>query len=264
MSTHQQWIELDSIINDYISESEQSVHKYFKLFHIAFRGMEQLGLDAFYQVKSVELPISANGTVTLPADYQTYSKVGIFNGAGELAPLAYNSNLSNFADQNPQRLSRVQATSVLSSSYNGSPVYCNYWYDGGYRNIYGVPSGNFIGDFKIDNAAGVILLGNYNLTADNGSPAMGGYVVLEYVASPQPDQPYYVPVQFREAIIAWLAWRDIQNLPPSPRRGYVTDKAAKKKEFYNERRLAIGRYKPFRLSEAYQVHLEGQRMCVKV
>jgi hypothetical protein len=71
------YIELDSVINDYLSESEQPIHKYFKVFHLAFRGFENLGLDFFYHVKSVKLPINANLTVNLPADYLNWTKVGV-------------------------------------------------------------------------------------------------------------------------------------------------------------------------------------------
>ena len=70
MKNVQGYITIDSVVNDYLDESEQSNHKYFKLWQLAFRGMEQLGLDFFYQVKSVKLPVDAtNQTVLLPADY---------------------------------------------------------------------------------------------------------------------------------------------------------------------------------------------------
>ena len=51
---HGNWITLDSCINDYLTESEQSIHKYSKLFHVGFRCMEDLGLDFFYQNYAVK------------------------------------------------------------------------------------------------------------------------------------------------------------------------------------------------------------------
>ena len=47
----QPYISIDSVINDYLNESEQSIIKYAKLWHIAFRGLEQMGLDFFYKIK---------------------------------------------------------------------------------------------------------------------------------------------------------------------------------------------------------------------
>ena len=84
---HQQWISIDEAITAYLDESEQSNHKYFKIWHLAFRGMTELGLDTFYLVKSVKLPVNANLTVTLPADYLNYSKVGVLNQQGEIIPM---------------------------------------------------------------------------------------------------------------------------------------------------------------------------------
>ena len=73
MGQNRQWILIDEAITAYMDEAELSNHKYFKLWHIAFRGLTELGLDAFYCVRSVKLPVNSNLTVTLPADYLNYS-----------------------------------------------------------------------------------------------------------------------------------------------------------------------------------------------
>ena len=44
------WITIDSIVRDYLDEAELSNHKYFKCWQLAFRGMEQLGIDFFYNI----------------------------------------------------------------------------------------------------------------------------------------------------------------------------------------------------------------------
>ena len=58
-NTHQQYVSLDTVINMYLDRSEQSIHKYYKCWQIAFSGMEELGLDFFYQIKSVKLPVNS-------------------------------------------------------------------------------------------------------------------------------------------------------------------------------------------------------------
>jgi hypothetical protein len=69
-SQERNYITLDSVINDYIDASEQSVHKYAKLYNIAYRGMEEMGLDFFYKIKTVKVPIdTTNYTAQLPNDY---------------------------------------------------------------------------------------------------------------------------------------------------------------------------------------------------
>jgi hypothetical protein len=244
---------LDSVITDYLNESEQSLHKYFKLWHIAFRGFEQLGLDFFYYVKSVKIPVNANLTVTLPADYLNWTKVGILNDSGEIIPLYYNDKLTTYADLLPNRIELTQDPQSAWLEWNNN-TWCNYWDGNNYINIYGVPSGEpFVGSFKVDTENGVILLDD-RFNRD--------YIMLEYVSSPVEGQDYYLPVQFREALVAWMAWRDSTSVPS---RTHVSlgDKAAKRHEFYNERKNAIARWHPIRKQEMYQASQEQTRLAVK-
>lgn len=256
MAQHQQMISLSSVVADYLSESEQSNHKEFRMWHIAFRGLENLGLDFFYEIKSVRLPVNANKTITLPADYLSWTKVGYLNGVGEVAPLKYNESLTSHGGLLTDRLSKLSGSSLLNFYSPSSPTFYNFYNgSGGYGNLYGTPTtGSYGGQFKVDTNNGVILLDTY-WTWSN--------MVLEYVASPKEGEEYYIPVQFREALIAWMAWKDIQNVP-SGRRGNLGDKRDRRHEFYNERRLAISRYKPFNLDQAYLASVEAARKVVKV
>jgi hypothetical protein len=253
MAQRQPYISLDSVILDYLTETEQSQHKYFKLFHLAFRGFEQLGLDFFYQVKSVKLPINSNLTVELPNDYLNWSKVGVLNDRGEIIPIYYNDKLTTYADLSPDRISKTEDNTLGSFDW-GSGAWCNYWNGYSYTNIYGVPSGApFVGSFKVDTSNGVILL-NEHFQYD--------YLMLEYVSSPTEGVDYYLPMQFREALIAWLAWKD-SNAKTVRSHMTLGDKRDKKSDFYNERRNAIARWKPIRKSEMYQASQEMTRLAIK-
>lgn len=254
MSQRLAYISLDSVITDYMTEAELSIHKYFKLWNLAFRGLEQLGLDFFYRIQSVKLPVNSNFTVTLPADYLQWTKVGILNDRGEIIPLYYNNNLTAYADLLPDRLTKTQDNQADVLDGGSANTWVNYWNGGAYTNIYGVPSGEpFVGSFKVDTENGVILL-NENFNKD--------YLMLEYVCSPVQGNEYYLPVQFREALIAWLAWKDIQNMPSS-RKGNLGDKRDRRHEFFNERKNAIARWKPSRIMEKYQASQEMTRAAIK-
>jgi hypothetical protein len=254
-SQNQAYIEIDEAILAYIDESEQSNHKYFKLWNLAFRILTELGLDFFYQIRSVRLPVNANKTVTIPTDYLNYSKIGVFNEIGEVIPLFYNSKLTTYADLNPNRKAKTEDNKLFNNFIFNSPVFYNYWNGYWFNNLYGVPSGSpFIGTFKIDTQNNVILLSE-NFCYD--------YICLEYVASPVEGQPYFFPIQFKEAMISGLAWLDIRSIPSS-RRGNLGDKRDRRHEFYNQRRLARARWKPFYLDEAYEFNLRSQRLTVKM
>lgn len=254
MPQHQSWISLESCIYDYINRAELSQNKYFKLFHIAFSGLEDMGIDFFYQIKSVKLPINANKTVTLPADYLNYTKLGVLNGVGELIPLKYNEKLTTFADINPNRIVDTTSTNFINYYSFSSPIFYNFWNGNNYSNLYGINAiGLYGGGFKIDGQNGVILL-------DSSFGYQG--LVLEYVASPQEGEEYYLPMQFRQAMINWLAWQDVINLPPT-RRGAISNVAVRRHEYFEARRLGIAQYRPFYLDQAYLAHLESSRLVVK-
>jgi hypothetical protein len=253
MSNHMPYISIDSIVNDYILESEQSQHKYYKCWQLAFRGMDNMGLDFFYKIKAVKLPRNDNYTVTLPADFLNWTKVGVLNDRGEVIPLYYNNKLTTYADISPDRLSKTQDDTLLSWDSWGTNVWGNYWTGNGYTTLYGVPSGSpFVGSFKIDLDNGVILL-NEDFNYD--------YIILEYVSSPLEGQEYYIPVQFREALIAWLWWKD--KRATNVAKGQIGITRDLKSTFYNERRNAIAQWKPTRIQEAYQASQEQTRLAVK-
>jgi hypothetical protein len=250
MSQHLSYVTLESIVQDYLTEGELPNHKYFKVWHLAYRGMEQLGLDAFYKIQTVKLPVNSNYTVVLPSDYVNWTKVGVLNDNGEIIPLYQNDKMTTFADLSSTRLEQTQDNTLWDWDVNN---WNNYWNGQAFINIYGTPSGApFVGSFKIDNENGVMLL-DEKFKYD--------YVMIEYVASPQQGQEYYVPVQFREALIAWLWWKD--KRAANTNRGQVGLSRDAKNDFFNERRNAIARWKPTRQLERYQASQEMTRLTVK-
>ena len=255
MSQARNYITIDSVINDYIDESEQSVHKYAKLYNIAVRGMEKLGLDFFYKIRTVKIPIdTTNYTAQLPNDYISYTKIGVLNSVGEIIPLKFNNKMTYYADQQPDRLALTQDNTLATWYQSDMPLWFNYWDGYGFQNIYGLPSGSpFVGSFNIDDSNGVVLLNQYFFYS---------YLMIEYLSSGNPDEPFRIPIQFREALLSFLAWRDIASMP-STRKGNLGDKRDRKQEFYNQRRIANAQFKPLYLMQAYEQNLDTQRMTVK-
>lgn len=251
---NRQWVTIDEAITDYLTESEQGNHKYFKCWNLAYRSMTELGLDFFYSVKSVKLPVNPNLTVTLPEDYLNYTKVGILNNEGAIIPLTVNNNLTTAFDMQPNRLAQTQDPAIVTGYSPQGIVWWNFWNGYGLSNLYGLPSGSpFVGSFKIDNKNGVIVLDEYYDFE---------YVMLEYIASPVAGGEYFIPIQFKEAVIAYLRWKDLISMPPS-RRGSLGDKRDRRAEYYNERRIAIARYDAVKLSDLYEWNLASQRLAVK-
>lgn len=250
----QGWITVDEVIAAYLDRSEQSNHKFFKCWNIAFDGLNMLGLDFFYQIKSVKLPLNSNKTVYLPDDFLNYTKVGVFNERGEVIPLVYNEKLTTFADLLPDRKTKTEDNTLFNLWAWNSPIFYNYWNGFAFVNLFGVPSGTpFVGSFKLDRGNGVILL-NENFVYP--------YICLEYLASPQPEGTYRLPIQFKEALIWFIAWQDIAMLPTTSHFN-LGGVEQRRRNYFNERRQAIARFKPTYLEQAYEEHLQNQRLCIK-
>jgi hypothetical protein len=212
-----------------------------------------LGIDFFYRVQSVKLPINANLTVDIPNNYINWTKVGILNSDGSIIPLYYNSNFTSFADLLPERVEKVDDTQSAWMQWNNN-TWCNVWDGSAYGNVYGVPSGEpFVGQFKIDTENSVIIL-NQNFNRD--------YLMLEYVCSPTEGVDYHLPLHFREALIAWLWWKD-GNAKSIRSHFELGARRDWRHEFYNERRNAIARWKPTRNEEVYQGSQEQTRLAIK-
>lgn len=254
MSQNLQWIPLDDAVNAYLDESEQSNHKYFKIWQLAYRWLHEVGLDAFFLVRSVELTVEANLTVKLPADYLNYSKVGVLNEQGKVVTMGVNNNLTVAFDLSPDRISKVEDPTLVTIENQQGSYWYNYWNGYGYGNLYGLPSGQpFIGSFKIDNANSVIVL----------SPGFSyEYIMLEYVTSPTPGQQYYFPIQFKEAAISWLRWKDIISVPAKTH-VHNSNVQMRRRDYFNDLDIAKRRYDPVNLPDLYQWNLENQRLTVK-
>ncbi len=85
------YISLDEVINSYIDENQKGQTDFFRIWQIAYRSMALLGLQIFFEIKSLKLPINPNQTVNLPTDFNNYVKVGVLNGAGEIVNLHFNN-----------------------------------------------------------------------------------------------------------------------------------------------------------------------------
>ena len=222
------YVSIDSIVNDYLEESEQSQHKYSKCWQLCFRGMDEMGLDFFYAIRSLKLPVLSNNTVKLPPDFLQYTKVGILNAKGEIFQLQYNNKLTFFGVGLPNRKQVSEVNTILVDWYSvNSPYFFNYWEGDFYTTLYGLPSGGvYAGSFNVDLPNGIILLN-----------------------------------EFREALIAWLWWKD--KKASTTKRGQVGIARDLERNFYNERRKAQARFRPLYLEQAYQLNLESERITVK-
>lgn len=250
-----QWVGLSEIIYQYIDQAKLTNAEYRRLWTIGVRGVEELGMDVSSTPKTVKLFVKANKTVDLPSDYIGFSKVGVFNQQGEVATLRRNPDLTGYKiDMNDRLANNFDSTSSNTFRLQNL-AYVNYFDGARYVNIFG--AGSVLkneGEFDIDEEQGILYLdNNFGYT----------YVVMEYFSSPADDVDYKIPVQIKEAVLSYIAWRDIEMLP-SGRRVNLTEKQTRRKEFYNQKRLAKLRVNPVTPWDANEVIRLGQKLVAKV
>lgn len=249
-----QWTGLAEVIYQYIDQAKLTTAEFRRLWTIGVRGVEEIGMDVHATPKTVKLMVNANKTVNLPSDYIGFSKVGVFNPDGEVATLRRNPNLTAYKiDQNDRLANNTDDTEVDSFRLQDL-AYVNYFDGARYVNIFGAGALlNAAGEFDVDEDLGIIYLDNdFSHT----------YVVLEYLSSPADDVDYKIPIQVRDAVLAYIAWKDIEMLPTS-RRVNMSEKQIRRKEFYNQKRLARLRVNPVTPWDANEVIRMGQKLVAK-
>lgn len=229
------WVELTEVIYQYIDQAKLTTAEFRRLWTIGVRGVEEMGLDVYMTPKTEKLLVNPNKTVDLPSDFIAFSKVGVLNQNGEVATLRRNTDLTAYRIEMADRLSKNTDDNNGNTWRLQDLAYVNYFDGARYVNIFGAGAVlNAQGEFDIDEELGLIYLNNeYDYD----------YVILEYLSSPSNDPNYKIPLQIREAIFSYIAWRDIEMLP-SGRRVTLGDKQLRRKEFYNQKRLARLRVSP--------------------
>lgn len=249
-----QWVSLSEIIYQYIDQAKLTNAEYRRLWTIGVRGVEEVGMDVHSTPKTVKLLVKANKTVELPSDYVGFSKVGVLNADGEVATLRRNPNLTAYAIDMNDRLTKNTDQTDVQTFRLQDLAYVNYYDGARYVNIFGAGSLlNAAGTFDISEDEGILYL-------NNDFPYT--YVIMEYFSSPADDVDYKIPFQVKEAVLSYIAWKDIEMLPTG-RRVNISEKQIRRKEFYNQKRLAKLRVNPVTPWDANEVIRMGQKLVAK-
>ena len=246
-------IKLGDVVNMYIDEARLSTKDFRRLWAMAFRGLQEIGMDVSWSPKVTVLEVNPNLTSDLPDDFLEWIRVGVFNESGEIATLKVNEQLTRYRDTVPTRLSDIQTQIGAGMDSLTYPYWFGYW-DQDYEHYFGAGSGLIQpGECRLDSANNVIVF----------DPQFAySSVVFEYVSSPIMDDDYTIDFRCQEALISFLRFKDIQSLPSS-RMVNISEKTMRQREFYAQKKLARKRLKPFRLQVAEQYIREAATYAVK-
>lgn len=237
------------VVKTYLNEAEIPQNKVARLLEIGKRGVMDLHMDVSGLPTTVELDFNADSlTSNLPNDYLTYIRIGYERG-GVIIPFAQNPRIKLYGDDGgclpPNQNKNAIGINSLSVSVPNYPYWGGYGVSriapnglyGGFSNLGG--SASYICDFRIDELNGYVQYGcNPNVT-----------IIMEYLANPKmTNGEYQVHPYDAPALLAWIAWRDIEN-----KKGVsLSERNEKKRDYYRERGEARKRHYDITLSTAYQ------------
>ena len=240
---------LDEIIqNLLIDEGKNSEAEYLRYFNIALRGLKELNMDAGKDIKSIELTVLSNGSVDFPADYVGYTKLGRIDSDGRVHVLG--------VDRRRVRKTTFQSTSIINSTDSDDYfIFKNFMFNGNLGSIYGIGGGN--------NAVGYYTEDRKNNRFIFNGGLKGKRIVLEYITDGSSDEPngeINVDPYLEEALMAFIYWRSIQR-----KRGIQQfEKESARREYYNEKRLAVARLNKFTKEEALQTTRKAFKQSPKL
>ena len=226
-----------------IQQGEYTEHKYMQYLDIALRGLKELAFDVTQEVKAKTLPVNENLTVDLPSDYVDYVRIGVCNN-GVIRDLSkyLGSCLSRATDECGAPIAKSSGSDTRDLD-NIEDIYWFSNYRGGENmgRIYGVGGGQSdFGYYRIDTERNQISL---------ASPFAGGSIYLEYIGDGSGDNGQYdIHVHAEEALRAYIWWKSIQRKRMIP----MNEKEMARRDWYNEKRLAIARFSNFTKQEALQ------------
>lgn len=254
MSIAGKYVDLNYIVNSVMNQIDSDDRDYARLYQIGVTGLRELWFDVAGNVKTVLLAKNANNTVTLPTDYINWSKVGILTDNGKVYTLALNKSITLYNDTNTNRV--VSPGSFIEGGFTriDSPDYHNYWTEGMNYNLFGL--GGSVADvaqFNIDEENGLIVLGSEFKRSD---------VILEYVVDPLACEcdTHNIHIFCQQALEDYIYWKAVSKRKDTP----ANEKMRARQEYYNQKRVARNRMKPFRIGDAYDTSRRSVYMAPKL
>ncbi len=167
---------------------------------IALRGLTDLNYEFSASPITFRLPLNGNKTVSFPPGCLSWTKIGLLNENGETVTIKINNSLTKWRDLNPNRLELITPDiNNAIGQLTATPLFLNYYYNGGYYNLFGVGNGLIqYGDCRVDEDNRVVIL-NPNFPYD--------HIMFECISAPQKQEDYMVLTALQEAVIAFIEWK---------------------------------------------------------
>jgi hypothetical protein len=244
-------IGLKTLVAELLDAKDSSSQEFRRLYNIGVRGLREFNTDVVGTFVTALLPVNANKTVTLPPDYINYSKMGVINERGEIVTLRLNQQLSTYNDGHSTKQGRFENVPTLNTvtspgvPYGYPFIYFNFFVSNQSYNLFGIGGGGQdIGEYKVDEHCGVIVLGPY---------FQWDKVLFEYLSDGMDceNDDYMVDSRAAEAMVSYMRWKSALDAPKKYGQGMIREY---KSDYLSERKKAKMRINSIKVSEFDDMH----------
>lgn len=246
-------IPVKQCIFEAIDQAGYGREKYRRLYPIAIRGCYDLGVDVFLEPIQIKLDVNTNMTVKIPENAVKVLQAGVLSADGKFSPLKRSDSLTTYGATAYNRQSINQDSSSVNVYNYYNDFFEIYYMTYPFTPLFGVPGGSlYQGEYRVDNHNGLILLDN---------TYKHSYIILECLMI-DCEENMRIPIECREALISWLAWKSSQYVPVS-RMNPMPDRERLRSEYYVEKRNAKRKLNPIILNDYYELTREMTRLTPK-
>jgi len=245
---------IDTIIRRSLLENSISIHWYAEYLFHATSCVRQLTTDTLQVINTINLPISADGSVDLPGDFVDDISLSIPSG-GILIPMPKQNYI------NPLRIhdttsgafvapNENQTTSDVNTVY-GFPYSWSY-----YRNVddYGGATGRRFGGTGGTKRGYSVIKSQRRIQLTDSFD--GGSVVLQYISDGQSiDNATQVDTLAYDTIQRYIDWAS------SPSKG--KDRSLEGMAYYNQKRLLKARLNPLTVTDIKNILRNAYTATIK-
>ncbi len=256
--TQQGFITLTDIVKSYMSRAQKTQHDLPRLMAIASDGVAVMNFGVTQSIKSHDFELNPNTkSIDFPPGYVKYTKIGVCVN-GNLITLGLNPNICTELQYNECGDLETFIGGNLSGGPNNltggqTPDYGGNWFmnygAGGFK-AYGHGAGFKFGYYKEDREHRRILF---------NSDFPYQTVTMEFLTSGYvPGTETFIEAFAAEALLAWLAWKDIQFLP-----AMASIAEIRKREYAIEANKARLMHRGFSLDEFIQAARTAYKQVAK-
>jgi hypothetical protein len=227
----------DSIVRDILQdEGRNTTHEYLRYLKWANRGLKELTFDVLGDTKVVILEVDSSLRIDLPGDFIDDTFVGVVGNDGYVHTFGARTDIPKVGTGNIL----AGKTQQYWSNWGGIFGYGGGQNENGYYQPQ-IDRDNWQMIFSSNNVGDLIYLGYIS-----DGRAEGGQTIVH---------PYA-----EEALGAYIYWNSIKR-----RRGVPQiEKQEAKREYYNQKRLAVARMCSFTKEEAVQTGRKGFKQSPKI